>query len=108
LEFGDGFVIGGIAHGDLECGTIHFDGENNVFAGDGFGNQFDHGAGNGFVGEVDVVEFVELCEGLHGLIDRAIAQLDENILEFGAGLLLHGPSFFQLVWAEDLVTNKEV
>ena len=44
--------------------------------------------GNGDIGQVDGLHAVKLGHGLHDVVMRGVAELDEAVLELGAGLFL--------------------
>ena len=52
-------------------------GRTYVLARDRLGHQFDNGLGNRDLGEVDELQAVVLGDGVHHLLGRAIAELDE-------------------------------
>ena len=108
LEFCDRVEIGRVGHGNLEVVPLDGEWENQVFAGDGFGDQFDNCLGNCLVGEVDELEIGVFRDRLHCLFGGAVTELYEHLVEFGAGLRLHGSGFFELVRAEDGVTDEKV
>ena len=51
--------------------------------------------GDGHLGQVDELHAVELGDGAHDLFGGGVAELDEGVLELGAGLLLKVPGFLR-------------
>jgi len=108
LEFGDKIEVGGIAHRDLEHGAVDLEWNDDVVAGDRLGDGVDHLLGNDPAVEVDELHLVEFGEGLDGLFLRDIAELDEDVLQLGAGGFRHGAGLGQLVGAHQLIANEDV
>jgi hypothetical protein len=98
----------GVADDDLEGPVLLGHGQDDVFAGDRLGDEFDHGVGDGDFGEVDELKAVELGDGAHDLVGVTVAEFDERILQFGTGLLLEAPGFLELVGAEGLAADENV
>jgi hypothetical protein len=51
---------------------------------------------------------VEFGEGAHHLIGVRVAELDEGVVELGAGLLADALGLFELIGAENLAADKDV
>src|SRR5207237_473516 len=56
LKFLNGIEVGGVAHDDFEGPVVLRHGQDDVLTGDRLGDQFDHGGGDGDLGEVDELQ----------------------------------------------------
>ena len=82
--------------------------QDDVFAGHRFGHEFDDGGGDGDFGEVDELHAVEFGEGAHDLIGVGVSELDEGVVELGAGLLADALGLGELIGAENLAADEDV
>ena len=49
-----------------------------------------------------------LGDGRHDVVLRGVAELDEGVLDFGAGLLRKGFGFIELIGPEDAALDQDV
>src|SRR5207302_1849753 len=100
LEFLNGVEVGGVAHDDFEGPVVLGHGQDDVLAGDRFGDEFDDGGRNGDLGEVNELQAVVLGDGAHDLVGSGVAEFDDGIGELHAGLAFEAAGLFELVGAE--------
>ena len=105
LKFLNGVEVAGVAHDDLEGAVFLRHGQDDIFARDRFGDEFHHGGRDGDFRQVHELEAVVLGDGAHDLFGGGVAEFDEGVRQLGAGLLLDGSRFVELIGAEELAAQ---
>ena len=108
LEFLNGVEVGRVAHDDLERAVLLRQRQDDVFAGDRFGHQFDDGGRDGDFGQVDELQAVELGDGAHDLFGGGVAELDEGVCSLAPVCCWMALRFVELIGAEELAAKKDV
>ena len=108
LQLFECFVVERIADEHLECPILFGKRNDRVFAGDRLGHEFHDGRRNRHVAQVEELVAVQVGHGLHHLLARGVALLDQDFMHFAAVGLGQRPRFGKLVLADDASLDEKI